>query len=87
MIDVKIGKECMIMNPGQEMFYNFFMERARDDKKAEARALLEESFTKQAAGTFDKGYLDQIMPKFFAVVKPEAAEELKEAMEHFSSKL
>jgi len=25
------------MNQGQEMFYNFFIERAKDDKKEEAK--------------------------------------------------
>lgn len=75
------------MNQGQEMFYQFFMERAKDDKKEEAKALLEEGFARQAAGTFDKAYLEEIMPRYFAVIKPEAVEELKQAMEHFSSRL
>jgi hypothetical protein len=75
------------MNQGQEMFYNFFMERAKDDKKEEARELLEEGFARQAAGTFNKAYLQEIMPKYFAVIKPEAVEELKQAMEHFASRL
>jgi hypothetical protein len=75
------------MNQGQEMFYNFFIERAMDNKREEAKALLEESFAKQAAGTFDMAYLQEIMPKFFAVVKPEAIEEVKKAMDHFASRL
>lgn len=25
------------MNPGQELFYNFFMERVKEDKKEEAK--------------------------------------------------
>lgn len=69
------------------MFYNFFIERAMDDKKEEAKSLLEESFAKQAAGTFHMAYLQEIMPKFFAVVKPEAIEEVKKAMDHFASRL
>lgn len=75
------------MNPGQEMFYNFFMERAQEDKKEEAKALLEQGFAKQAEGTFDQNYLQEVMPKYFAVIKPEAVEELKQAMAHFSSRL
>jgi len=75
------------MNKGQEMFYNFFMERAKDDRKEEARALLEEAFARQAAGTFDKAYFQEIMPRYFDVIKPEAVEELKQAMEHFGSRL
>lgn len=75
------------MNQGQEMFYNFFMERVKDDKKEEAKSLLEESFARQAAGIFDMAFFQEIMPKFIAIVKPEALEEVKEAMNHFASTL
>jgi len=75
------------MNQGQVMFYNFFIERVKDDKKEEAKLLLEDSFARQAAGTFDMSYFQEIMPKFFAIVKPEAVEEVKEAMDHFASRL
>jgi len=75
------------MNQGQEMFYNFFMEQVKHGKKDEAKALLEESFARQAAGTFDKEYLEKTMPKYFELLKPEAIEEVKQAMEHFASTL
>ncbi len=75
------------MNQGQEMFYNFFIERVKNDKKEEAKALLEGSFARQAAGTFDMAYFQEIMPKFLAIVKPEAEEEVKEAMNNFASRL
>jgi len=32
------------MNQGQKVFYDFIMERVREDKKEEAKALLEQSF-------------------------------------------
>jgi len=75
------------MNQGQEMFYNFFMARVKEDRKEEAKALLEEGFARQDAGTFDKAYFQEIMPKYFDVIKPEAIEELKQAMESFASRL
>lgn len=75
------------MNQGQEMFYNFFIERTKDDKKEEAKKLLVEGFARQEAGTFNKEYLQEIMPQYFALIKPEAVEELKQAMEHFASRL
>lgn len=75
------------MNQGQEMFYNFFIERAKDDKKEEAKKLLAEGFARQDAGTFDKAYLQEIMPKYFDAIRPEAVEEFKQAMEHFASRL
>ncbi|HOB43906.1 MAG: hypothetical protein QM451_01480 [Bacillota bacterium] len=39
------------MNQGQKVFYDFIMERVREDKKEEAKALLEQSFPCYAAGT------------------------------------
>lgn len=75
------------MNQGQEMFYNFFIERAKDDKKEEAKKLLMEGFIRQEEGTFDKEYLQNIMTQYFDLIKPEAVEELKQAMQHFASRL
>lgn len=75
------------MNPGQEMFYNFFMERARAEKKEEAKAVLEAGFARQDAGTFSKEYLEEVMPKYFELIKPEAIDELKAAMAHFASRM
>lgn len=75
------------MNPGQQQFYDFFIERAQDGKKEEAKSLLEDGFARQAAGTFDKAYFEEIMPKYFEVIKPEAVNELKTAMDHFASRI
>jgi hypothetical protein len=75
------------MNPGQKMFYDFFIERTIDDKKEEAKRLLEDGFARQAAGTFDKAYLDEVTPQYFELIKPEAVEELKGAMSSFASRL
>ena len=75
------------MYPGQDKCYSFFIERAKDDKKEVAKKLLEESFARQDAGTFDKAYFEEMLPKYMGVIKPEATEEVKEAMEHFASRL
>lgn len=75
------------MNRGQELFYRFFMERAQEGKEEEAKALLADSFAKQAEGTFNLAYLQEVMPKFFAIVKPEALKEAEEAMRHFALQL
>lgn len=75
------------MNPGQKQFYDFFIERTQEDKKEEASALLLEGFERQAAGTFDKAYFEETYAKYFALIKPEATDELKEAMSHFASRL
>lgn len=75
------------MNPGQKLFYDFIMERAKDEKKAEAKALLGEGFSRQAAGTFDKGYFQEIVPRILDLIKPEAVNEVKAAMEDFGTRL
>ncbi len=75
------------MNQGQKMFYDFFIERTKADRIDDAKKLLEEGFARQAAGTFDKAYLDEVIPKYFDLVKPEAVDELKAAMENFASRL
>jgi hypothetical protein len=75
------------MNPGQKMFFDFFIARTKDGKQDEAKQLLEDGFARQAAGTFDKAYLDEVMPKYFGLIKPEAEDELKEAMKSFAARL
>ena len=75
------------MNIGQKLFYNFFIERVQDDKKEVAKVLLEVSFKRQAEGTFNLTYFQEIMPKFISIIKPEAVEEVKEAMENFATEL
>ena len=75
------------MNQGQKLFYNFFIERVQDDKKEVAKVLLEDSFKRQAEGTFNLTYFQEIMPKLISIIKPEAVEEVKEAMENFATKL
>ena len=65
-----------------------FMCRATISKKTvqaiETKALLEDAFARQAAGTFDKAYLEKSLPKYFSALKPESIEEVKQAMEHFA---
>ncbi len=75
------------MNPGQQQVYLFLMEQVRDDKKAEARALLDDSFAKQAAGTLNRAYLDKIVPKFLSIAKPGAIDVIKAAMSQYASRL
>lgn len=74
-----------IMNPGQNQFYNFILERVEEDKKEEAKTLLEESFIKQNEDTFDKEYLSQWAPKILEMVKPEYKTEVKNIMEGFAA--
>lgn len=74
-------------NPGQELFYHFFMERVIPGKEEEASALLTAGFEKQAAGTFDAVYFKEVMQKSVALIRSECVDELKQAMAHFGGSL
>jgi hypothetical protein len=84
---MKIERMKFMMNPGQEMFYNFFMERVIEGKEEEAKALLHTGFEMQAKGTFNAEYLKEAMPKYFDLIKPEFVNDLKNAMAHFGGNL
>ena len=71
------------MNPGQEKFFNFIMERVQNGKQDEAKALLNESFGKQANGTFNAEYLKGFAPRMMALLKPESIDEVKTIMSQF----
>ena len=73
------------MNAGQEAFMGFIMGNIQDGKKDEAKALLEESFTKQDDGSFNPAYLASIVPKLAATLKPECIDELKSAASKFAA--
>lgn len=74
------------MNVGQKMFHDFFMNIVKEGNEQEAEKVLAESFEKQADGSFNAEYLKNAMPKYYSLIKPECTEQLKKAMEHFSSK-
>lgn len=75
------------MNDKQKMFHDFFMRMVRDGREAEAGELLAAGFRRQDEGTFDAAFLQAAMPKYFELVKPECADQLKKAMSHFASQL
>lgn len=75
------------MNQGQEQFFDFILERVQEDKVAEAKALLAESFKKQSDGTFTHDYITEFIPKMIALLKPENVEEVQAIMVQFSKNL
>ena len=74
------------MNEGQKMFYEFIMNIAKEGKKSDAEKILTTCFKKQEEGTFDKAYLEGVMPKLREIVKEEI-DKLDQAMNHFASHL
>ena len=73
------------MNQGQEQFYSVIMKYVKDGKQDEAKALLSESFAKQADGTFDKAYLKSLEKKVLTLLKPEAITEVLGVMKNFAA--
>ena len=57
------------MNKGQEQFFNFIMERVTEEGRKEAEELLNESFEKQANGTFNEEYMKAFIPKMLGLLK------------------
>ena len=75
------------MNQGQQKFFDFVMERVREDKAEEAKAMLLENFKRQEEGTFTQEYMQQNAPKLLLLIQPEFVEEFKRAAEHMRSTL
>ena len=74
------------MNEGQQKFLGFILDRVQEDKKEEAKALLQENFEKQAAGTFGKEDAMGFMPKIMNLLKIEHVEEVKAIVMEFGRK-
>ena len=75
------------MNPGQKQFFDYIMERTRPEQTDDMKALLEENFQRQEAGTFTPGYLAESMPKMYAMLKPEHVGEVKAVTEQFGKNM
>lgn len=72
------------MNPGQEQFFGYILERVKEDQVEEAKALLAESFKKLAEGTFTQDDIMQFIPKMLSMLKPEKIAEVQAVMKQFA---
>jgi hypothetical protein len=61
----------------------FILDRVKEGKQDEARALLEESFAKQSDGSFDAAYIIGFAPRIAGTLKPEFVDEVKKVMTDF----
>ena len=77
----------MPVNPGQQKFFDFIMERVKTGKEEGARDLLDEAFTKQANGTFNAEYIRSFAPRMIALLKPECVDEVKAITGQFGRNL
>lgn len=69
---------------GQEMFFNFILERVQEGKEAEAKEILTENFKKQDEDTFSQEDIQQFIPKMISLLKPEKSEKFKAVAIKFS---
>lgn len=75
------------MNPGQNQFFNFIMERVYEEHRETVKELMEENFKKQENGTFTREDMIETQATLMKLLKPEAVEEVKMAMAHFASQM
>lgn len=76
-----------MMNQGQEKFFLFILERVKEDKMEEAKALLHDSFKKQDEGTYTQEDLSSFKTEMTNLLKPEHVEEVQGIMKNFSDSL
>lgn len=76
-----------VMEKGQNQFFTWILERAREGKEAELSALLKENFAQQQAGVFDADALAESGKRILELIKPEYVDEFKKAMEHFGKSM
>lgn len=75
------------MNQGQERFYLYILERVKEDKLEDAKALLTENFKKQEEGSFSQDDIISFVPKIVGMLKPDKIEEVQAVMKDFSNNL
>ena len=75
------------MNPGQEKFLHFILERVSSENQEQAKQLLNESFSKQNDGTFNQAYLMYFIPKMLELIQSEHLEEVKGIMQQFQGNI
>lgn len=72
------------MNDSQKMFYDFYMKLIKPGVEKKAEAILAENFRKQDEGSFDKQYLENVIPVMLELVREEEVEHLKQVMQRFA---
>ena len=73
-----------MMDPGQEMFLNFILERVQEGKEEEAKELLSYYFKKLTEGNFTQDDIKEALPKFLNLLKPEKIQEVQEILQQFA---
>lgn len=73
------------MDQGQDKFYQYILARVPEEKQDAAKALLSESFQKQADGSFDQAYLTHFAATITSLLQPEHMQEVVAIMKKFGT--
>lgn len=73
------------MNEGQNQFFQYIMDCAKEGKEEDVKGLLAESFAKQADGSFSMDYLNLFHEKITTMLKEEKVEEVMNIMNQFGA--
>ena len=68
------------MNSGQKQFYDYILKRVRAGNEEKAKVLLNESFTRQEAGTFNQEYLQLFEIEMLDLIQDEDKVEVEMIM-------
>ena len=71
------------MENGQNLFFDFILERTPDDKKDEMAAFLDEAFKPPEDGSFDPEAFQKNNEIVLSMLKPEAVDEVRRMMNPF----
>lgn len=72
------------MNPGQEKFLNFILERVEESQAEAVKEFMEQNFKKQLEGSFGQNDIAATKEFLEDKVKPEHLEEVNSVMQQFA---
>lgn len=72
------------MNPGQEKFLNFILEKVDKNQIEAVKEFMQQNFQKQQEGTFGMKEIEETRVFLQEKVKPEYLEEVKAVMQQFA---
>jgi predicted RND superfamily exporter protein len=73
------------MDQSQEKFYDFIVQRVREECVLAAKDLLKDNFAKQTNGVFSREDMVNTQKALVKMLKPEAVEEVRAVMAQFSA--
>lgn len=73
------------MNEEQQKVYDFIIQRTRKGKEDEVKKLIMDGFEKQENNAFTKEYMEGMVPKLLALLRPECIGEFVKTVKKMSS--